>query len=88
VETLESLNDLDEARPARRSAEESEPQRPFERACGRGRALEHTGKLFVGRPDVAQEPLPGRGKPNATARAVHELGAELVLEPAQALADP
>ena len=69
-------------------ATEAEPQRPLETASGRVRALEHERELVVRRPDVGEEPLPEPGQLDAATGAVHELGAELVLEPAQTLADP
>jgi hypothetical protein len=86
VETLESLDDFDQVRPARRPTEQPEAQCPVENAGGRRGPFEHVRELLIGRAHVAQEPLPSRREPNATASAMHELGAELVLEPAQTLA--
>jgi EmrB/QacA subfamily drug resistance transporter len=88
VKRLEFPDDLDEVRAAGRSAQEAESQRPLEAARGDVRALEHAGELVVGRADVSEEPLAERGQFDAATGAVDELRAELLLEPAQALADP
>jgi hypothetical protein len=61
---------------------------PLEATSGDVRALEHGRELVVCRPDVGEEPLPESGELDAASGPVRELGAELVLEPAQTLTDP
>jgi EmrB/QacA subfamily drug resistance transporter len=88
VTRLELPDDLDELRTTSRSAQQAESQRPLEAARRDVRALEHARELVVGRAYVSQEPLAEWRQFDAATGAVNELRAELLLERAQALADP
>jgi len=88
VKRFEATDDLDEVGTACGGAEDSEAERPLDAHRGGVCPFEHAAELFEHRLQVAQEPIAERRQLDAAAGAVDELGAELLLERAQALADP
>jgi hypothetical protein len=82
----ERFDDVDQLGAAGRSTEETQPQCALEAARYAVRALQRASQLLIDRADLGQKALTERCELDAATRAMDQLGAELVLELAHALA--
>jgi hypothetical protein len=83
---FEGIDDLDEALTTRVREHETDANGPLE--MPRRSPLDRFREARDGRADLGAEPLPRRRQRDPTARAMHELLAELSLEGPETLAHP